>query len=137
MSDCIFCKIIKGDIPCAKVFEDDKILAFLDIMPANKGHVLVVPKNHHETYTDLPKDALLDVFFAGQRIAKSVQKVTNCEGYNILMNSGKAAGQVVMHAHLHIIPKFASDKWYIKWDQEKYAQGEIAQFAEKIKKEMK
>ena len=136
MSDCIFCKIVEGEIPAAKVFEDNACIAFLDIMPANKGHVLVVPKEHHETFSDLPEKAINDVFLTGQKVAEAVKKATGCAGYNILMNAGKEAGQVVMHSHLHVIPRFSEDGVKFDWAQKKYEEGEMDSFKEKIMKEL-
>ena len=132
-NDCIFCKIVNGDIPCAKVYEDNSVLAFLDIMPANNGHLLVVSKEHHATFTDIPKHILSDLFVAAQKLANAVKSATGCDGYNILMNAGEASGQVVMHAHLHIIPKFADDKWKLDWPQKKYEENEIDEWKKKVK----
>lgn len=130
--DCIFCKIIKGEIPCAKVYEDKLLLCFLDIMPANKGHVLIVPREHHETFTDVPEKTLLELFIVAQKLANAVKSATGCDGYNVLLNTGKAAGQIVMHAHLHIIPKFNDDKWKFDWPQQKYEENELDEWKEKI-----
>ena len=89
MVDCVFCKIIKGEIPSTKLYEDNDILAFLDIMPANKGHTLVIPKKHHETLTDIPIDELEKLTKELQKMAVAVVKATNAEGYNIVMNNKK------------------------------------------------
>ena len=130
---CIFCKIVKGEILCAKVYEDDEILSFLDIMPSNKGHLLVIPKQHFETFTDIPAETAGSMAVVAQNLAKAVKRATGCDGYNVLMNTGKAAGQVVMHAHLHIMPKFESDGWKFEWPQEKYKEKEIDEWRENIK----
>lgn len=109
MSDCIFCKIISGKVPCAKVYEDQKVIAFLDIAPVNKGHVLVVPKIHTENLLDTPEPTLHALFSAIKKLAPAVQHGAEADGLNINSNNGSAAGQLVMHYHWHIIPRYSSD----------------------------
>ncbi|KAL2139679.1 hypothetical protein VTI28DRAFT_4849 [Corynascus sepedonium] len=101
MASCIFCKIIKGEIPCFKLFENEKTLAFLDINPLSQGHALVIPKIHGEKLTDIPDDHLTDIL----PIAKRLVKATGALEYNILQNNGKGAHQEVGHVHFHMIPK--------------------------------
>ncbi len=133
MTDCIFCKIIKGEIPCSKIYENDKIMAFLDIMPVNKGHTLVVPKEHYETILDLPDDLLNELIVSTKKISKAVMKGVNADGFNIGVNTKEAAGQIIMHAHLHIIPRFSNDGLK-SWPQSKYAEGEMDKVRESIVK---
>ncbi|MCX6707176.1 MAG: HIT family protein [Candidatus Woesearchaeota archaeon] len=128
MQDCIFCKIIKGEIPSSKVYEDKHVFAFLDIAPVNKGHVLVVPKNHSLDFSDMADEDIKAVFVAAKKIANAVMKGTGAQGYNLGMNNKKAAGQLVMHSHLHIIPRF-DDDGLKHWPAKKYTEGE----AEKVK----
>ncbi len=123
--DCIFCSIVAKKIPAAVVYEDTAVLAFLDIKPANKGHVLVIPKRHHASLDALPDDVLGKLFLAVKRVAKAVRGVTGCEGYNVLSNAGEAAGQVVLHAHVHIIPKFRIDSWKFNWPELEYDSEEM------------
>jgi histidine triad (HIT) family protein len=134
MSDCIFCKIVKGEIPCAKVFEDDKVIAFLDISPANKGHALIVTKKHYETLLDVPDDILCDIMAKAKKLARAMSSALGNEGFNILMNNKKVAGQLVPHAHMHIIPRFEGDRVKLEWSHEKYAGKEIDEFKDKIAK---
>ncbi|CEN59641.1 Putative HIT domain protein (AFU_orthologue; AFUA_6G12680) [Aspergillus calidoustus] len=101
MASCIFCKIIKGDIPSFKLFESDKVFAFLDIQPLSRGHALVIPKYHGEKLTDIPDDYLSEVL----PVAKKIAQATNAGAYNILQNNGTIAHQVVPHVHFHVIPK--------------------------------
>lgn len=101
MAACIFCKIIKGDIPSFKLFESDKILAFLDIQPLSKGHALVVPKHHGEKLTDIPDDALSEIL----PVVKKLAAASGAENYNVLQNNGRLAHQEVDHVHFHMIPK--------------------------------
>ncbi|KAG9394130.1 hit family protein 1 [Carpediemonas membranifera] len=102
MSDnCIFCKIVNGTIPSFKIFETDRILAFLDAFPVSKGHFLVIPKEHHEKFHNVPTDLLADMMGAGHKIVNAL----NLQEYNVAMNNGSKAGQMVPHAHMHFIPK--------------------------------
>ncbi|KAL2811081.1 HIT-like domain-containing protein [Aspergillus granulosus] len=101
MASCIFCKIIKGEIPSFKLFESDKVFAFLDIQPLSRGHALVIPKYHGEKLTDIPDDYLTEVL----PVAKKIAQATNAGDFNILQNNGRIAHQVVDHVHFHMIPK--------------------------------
>jgi len=134
MDDCIFCRIVDGRIPAAKVYEDDLVISFLDIMPANKGHCLVVPKKHYGGLLDILDDDLEHLIKATKKIAKALSLSIGNGSYNIVMNNGKIAGQLVEHAHIHIIPRFKGDRLRIKWSQKKYLGNELKEFQEKIKK---
>ncbi|KAJ9493723.1 Adenosine 5'-monophosphoramidase [Exophiala xenobiotica] len=101
MAACIFCKIIKGDIPSFKLFESDKIFAFLDIQPLSKGHALVIPKHHGTKLTDIPDDALTEIL----PVVKKIAAASGAENYNVLQNNGRLAHQEVDHVHFHMIPK--------------------------------
>jgi histidine triad (HIT) family protein len=107
--DCLFCKIVAGEIPCHKVYEDDKILAFADISPATKGHTLVIPKNHAENLMEMGKEDLASVHEASQKIARAAKEALGCDGVSILQLNGEASGQVVMHYHVHVIPRMHDD----------------------------
>lgn len=107
--DCIFCKIIKGEIPAVKVYEDNDVLAFLDIHPVSRGHCLVVPKQHAQDVFDMPDNVLEKVAVAGKKIAKSIKENLKADGINFLQSNGALAGQVIFHYHLHIIGRFADD----------------------------
>lgn len=134
MDDCIFCKIIDGKIPSAKVYEDSNTLSFLDIMPANKGHCLVVPKSHYESLLEMPEDDLKNMILAAKKVAKALSLSIGNGSYNLVMNDGKEAGQIVAHAHLHIIPRFKGDRLRIKWSHKKYEGSEMKDIQEKIRK---
>ena len=134
MDDCIFCKIIGGKIPCAKVYEDSYVIGFLDIMPANKGHCLVIPKNHAQTLAEMQDKDLAATILAAKKISKAMSLGFGNGSFNLIMNNGKEAGQIVNHAHIHIIPRFQKDRLRIKWSHLKYDGGEINEFADKIKK---
>lgn len=123
MSDCIFCKIIKGEIPSNKVYEDDEVLAFLDIGPINKGHCLNIPKEHYDNLVELPEDLAEQVMRVVKKVAPSVLEITQADGFNVGLNNGEAAGQVVMHAHFHIIPRL-NDDGLEHWPRQEYTDGE-------------
>jgi len=129
--DCIFCKIVKGEIPCSKIYENDKVLAFLDIAPITKGHTLVIPKEHHKNLLELPNELLREVISAAKRVALAVRKAMKADGFNLNQSNFPAAGQVVMHAHFHIIPRYKDDGLK-HWPGGKYKEGE----AEKIREEI-
>lgn len=133
MDDCIFCKIVKGEIPSTKVYEDEFFLAFLDIMPANKGHVLVIPKEHYEKLTDLPDDLLSKLALKVKEVAGMVVSGLSSQGFNIVQNNDKVAGQEVPHVHFHIIPRNSDDGLSIQWRHLKYEDGEAVEYQEKIR----
>ena len=117
MDDCIFCKIIAGEIPCFKLLETDKVISFLDINPVNPGHALIVPKRHTATFLDLRQDELHVIGFILKRVAAAVVEATQSEAFNILQNNGPVAGQVVDHVHFHVIPRKADDEFSFGWRQ--------------------
>ena len=129
--DCVFCKIIKGEIPCAKIYENDKVLAFLGIEPINKGHTIVIPKEHHKDLLSMPDDILAEVTKITKKVSKAVVEATGADGFNIGQNNGKAAGQAVFHFHIHIMPRFENDGLK-HWSHKEYSEGEMNEFAEKI-----
>lgn len=108
MAETIFSKIIRGEIPCHKVYEDQYVLAFLDIGPLSQGHTLVIPKEEAATLDQLSEDAAAALGRILPRICRSVLKATGAVAYNVLQNNGTSAHQAVMHVHFHIIPKFAN-----------------------------
>ncbi len=109
MADCIFCKIAAGQIPCAKLYEDQDVLAFLDIAPVRPGHALVVPKAHYANLWDLPPALGQSLLAAMQRVGRAVMEATGAGGLNVGMNNMAPAGQLVMHAHFHLIPRHEGD----------------------------
>ena len=134
--DCIFCKIANGDIPSATVYEDEFFRGILDISPANKGHVIILPKNHAADVLELPEEEAGRIFPVAKKIAAGVKKATGCAGINILQNNGTAAGQTVFHFHMHVIPRNEGDTVNVGWVPGEYAEGESAALADKIKAEM-
>mgnify|MGYP001613487058 FL=1 len=134
MQDCIFCKIVEGKIPSAKVYEDSKTMAFLDVMPANKGHCLVVPKSHSQNLVDINEEDLIALMKTAKKVAKAMSLSFGNASFNIVMNNGKEAGQIVFHSHIHLIPRFQKDRLRIKWSHLKYEGDEMKEYADKIKK---
>ncbi|MBU0662841.1 MAG: HIT family protein [Candidatus Diapherotrites archaeon] len=131
--ECIFCKIIEGEIPSDKIYEDEQTFAFLDIAPTTKGHALIVAKNHAENIEAVSEDDLCAMAATVKKIGKAIMDALGVEGYNVIINNRKAAGQVVPHVHFHIIPRYPDDGLKL-WAQGKYAGNEGAEHAEKIKK---
>ena len=108
-NDCIFCAIADGEIPSFKVYEDDLVLAYLDINPFSKGHTLVIPKAHSTGLLDTGDDVLAAVVARVKKVAAHLKAALPCDGFNILQNNGEAAGQTVRHLHFHIIPRYAGE----------------------------
>ena len=108
-NDCVFCAIAAGEIPCFKVYEDESVLAYLDINPFAKGHTLVIPKAHAADLQGIDDAALADLVVHVKRIAAHVKEALGCDGYNIMQNNGAAAGQTVRHIHVHIVPRWDGD----------------------------
>lgn len=106
---CVFCRIVAGEIPAATVYEDEQLLAFLDIAPINKGHALLIPKQHYVSLTSLPPALCGHLFQVVPRLAAAVMRASGADGFNLLLSNGSVAGQVVPHTHLHIIPRLAAD----------------------------
>ena len=132
MNDCLFCKIIKREIPASIVYEDDAIIAFLDIKPVNPGHVLVVPKEHSENMTKASDPALTALTLAVKKLAPAICRATGCDGWNLEVNNEPAAGQIVMHTHWHIIPRLMDDGLR-HWLGNSYPEGEQEKVAAAIR----
>ena len=131
-SECIFCKIVAGDIPCAKVYESDSCLAFLDIAPVSAGHALVLPKGHYPTLMDIPFELGGDLVRALSSVGRAVMEATGADGLNLMQNNFEAAGQLVHHAHYHLIPRFSDDGLKL-WPQAGYDdQDEMERLAARI-----
>lgn len=137
VQDCVFCKIVAGDIPCAKVYENGSVLAFLDIAPAAQGHMLVVPKKHYATLLDLPPDEAEALMEGLRKSGGALRAVCKAEGFNCLQNNFPAAGQVVPHLHWHVIPRFQGDGLLKPWTPVSYADtGVMRNLAEKLTRYM-
>lgn len=134
--DCVFCKIIKKEIPAYIVYEDEKVIAFLDIAPVNPGHTLIVPKIHYENILDTPSKILEELILATKKIAKAVCDGIGYAGFNLGVNNGRVAGQIISHLHFHIIPRRINDGLRL-WPQRRYTKGEPEKVVQKIKEKIK
>jgi histidine triad (HIT) family protein len=131
--DCLFCKIVAGQLPCSKVYEDADTLAFLDIGPIVKGHTLVIPKAHHDPLTGTPVEVLQRLIAVVQKVARAQVTALKADGVNVAQANGRAAGQLVPHIHFHVIPRFEADGHHWNWVAKKYeGAGEMAEFAARI-----
>ena len=107
--DCIFCKILAGEIPSTTVYEDDSFKAILDVNPAARGHVIILPKIHAANLYELPDEVASKIMVVAKKIAIALKETYHCDGINVLQNNGEASGQTVFHLHVHVIPRFAGD----------------------------
>lgn len=133
MENCIFCKIAKGEIPADKVYEDDYTFAFLDINPGSIGHTLVIPKDHFQNLYTIPDEELCRWIITVKKVAIGVKHALDADGINLLMNN--EVGQIVPHAHMHIIPRYSNDDFHFGRHL-KYKEGESKDLTEKIRKEL-
>lgn len=135
--DCIFCKIIQGKIPSVKIYEDDKVFAFMDINPLSTGHTLVVPKTHAADIFEISEQDTIEVIRVVRLLSTAIKKGVQADGINILQLNGKAAGQVVPHLHVHIIPRWFDDGITIShWPMKAGDMDKLKEIAEKIKAEV-
>ena len=132
-SNCIFCKIIRGEISCQRVFENEHLLAFLDINPLATGHTVVIPKHHAERLEDLSTDQAAELARSFGQLAQAIVSTVGGEGYNLLQNNGSVAGQVVPHVHFHIIPRRVDDGLGYRWNVKSASPEELAELAERIR----
>jgi histidine triad (HIT) family protein len=137
MADCIFCKIVAGQIPCTKVYEDAACLAFMDINPISPGHTLVIPKKHCEAVMEMSADETAALFRPVPSLAAAVKGALGAEALNVLQNNGRAAGQAVAHLHVHLIPRWAGDGLGFHWPAKQADFAVLAEQAEKIKAGLK
>ena len=133
MANCIFCKIIDGSIPSTVVYEDADFKAIMDIAPAAKGHVLILPKKHCADLLSIDPDVAAKALGVASKIANAQKKALNCDGINLLQNSGEAAWQSVFHLHIHLIPRYNNDNLSLPWEHLSYADGEAQEYADKIR----
>jgi len=136
MADCIFCKIVQGEIPSAKIYEDDLVMSFLDINPINPGHALVLPKEHYATLFDVPQEVLHACITASQRVAGAVFGAVGASGLNFLQNNFRSAGQLIDHVHFHLIPRHEGDGFLTSWPGRPYPPGELEVVLKKVQARM-
>jgi histidine triad (HIT) family protein len=131
--DCIFCKIVAGEIPSHKIGEDDKTLAFMDINPWTKGHALVIPKEHSRNIYDADPEDLAAAHKSAQRVAQRMRERLNCEGINVLQSSEPVAMQTVFHTHVHVIPRYSDDGLRLPAHPQPAEHEELAELAEQLR----
>lgn len=132
-TDCIFCKIVAGEIPCFKLYEDAATLAFMDINPVHPGHALAIPKAHHPDLFAIPADGLAATTATLQKVARAVRKTLQPAGMNLVQCNGAAAAQSVMHFHMHAVPRHDGDGLAMNWGLDPGDMDEIGALAEKIR----
>ena len=130
--DCIFCKIANGEIPAKTLYEDDMFRVILDLGPATKGHALILPKDHYANLFELPDEACGDVMKLAKKMATRMTERLHADGFNIIQNNFEAAGQTVMHYHLHLIPRYVDDGQHILWNPTTVTQEELEKTMEEI-----
>ena len=114
--DCIFCRLAGGDIPTNTIYEDDGYRVILDNGPATRGHALILPKDHYQDLYELPEDTAAGAMKLAKKVAARMKEVLHCDGLNLVQNNGAAAGQTVLHFHLHVIPRYENDGQRILWN---------------------
>lgn len=127
--NCIFCKIIAGEIPSATVYEDENFKVIMDISPAAKGHMIMLSKKHCENLLELDDESAASALIIARKLAKALTDELNCDGFNLVQNNGQASGQTVFHFHIHLIPRYDGDQMSLGWAPKSYEDGEAAAFA--------
>ncbi len=131
MENCVFCKIIKGDIPCYKIYEDDKVLSFLDIKPVHPGHALVIPKTHVATLEEINSEDLSALILIVKQVGQTLKEKLNIAGYNLILNNNPVAGQEIPHLHFHLVPRHLEDGLKL-FPHQVYKEGEAAEVLKKL-----
>ncbi len=131
--DCVFCKIIRGEIPSYTIYEDNDFKVILDRFPSSVGHTLILVKEHVENLNELPPETAAKVLPLAAVLAKKLKAALNCDGINVLQNNGEAAGQSVMHFHMHLIPRYKTDTVSIGWKTQDPPEAEFEALVEKLK----
>ena len=130
---CIFCKIANGEIPSATVYEDDMFRVILDLGPATRGHALILPKNHFADVCALDEKTAAKVLAIGAKVGAAMKEGLGCAGFNLVQNNGEAAGQTVMHFHMHVIPRYEEGPNIVSWTPGAVSGDDLTELAEKIK----
>ena len=131
--DCLFCKIAAGDIPATRVYEDERTIAFMDINPGTRGHLLVIPREHATDLRDIPAEDLHAVVDTGQRLARTMEEKLGADGVNLLNSTGSAAWQTVFHFHLHVIPRYEDDPLRLPGSPQQTGEDELRAVAEELR----
>lgn len=129
---CVFCKIVSGEIPSYKIYEDDNFLAFLDISQATIGHTLVIPKKHFTNIFELDNSTANKIYECVVNVSNKLKNALDFEGFNIINNNGELAGQTVFHYHIHLIPRYKNDNLNISFSRNDFSKEQLINLAEKI-----
>ena len=132
--DCVFCKIVNGDIPSNTIYENSEFKVIMDISPATKGHVLVLPKEHFKDIYDIDAETAGKLFQLAAVVARALKEVLHCDGLNIIQNNGEIAGQTVFHFHMHLIPRYEGDDVTVKWKEHSMDAEEMDRLRKDIRK---
>ena len=135
-TDCVFCKIIRKEAPATNLYEDDRVLAFLDIRPLNEGHTLVIPREHYETVYEMPEDLVCHIYTVVKRMSVAVKNASKADGITIIQQNGRAAGQEIFHMHVHIVPRFEGQKLPHFHDIPNASREQLEQAARRIKQKL-
>ena len=130
--NCIFCKIIAGEIPSHTLYEDEQFKVILDVGPATKGHALILPKEHYANLYELPEDVAMNVMKLAKKMAQVMTDKLGCDGFNLVQNNGEVAGQTVFHFHMHLIPRYKDDGEILKYNVKSFSQEELAEIKKQI-----
>ena len=135
--NCIFCKIITGEIPSNTIYEDDEFKVVLDVSPASKGHALILPKNHYADLYEIDEDVAADAMKLAKKLAIHMTDVLKCDGFNLVQNNHEVAGQTVFHFHMHLIPRYlnAKNNDILNWSHETFSPEEMAEIRDSLKME--
>lgn len=136
-TNCIFCKIIAGEIPSNTIYEDDEFKVILDLAPAAKGHALILPKSHYADVYEIDEEVAGKAMKLAKKLVMHMTEVLGCDGFNILQNNHEVAGQTVFHFHMHLIPRYkdAKNNDILKWSEEIFSAEEMAEIRDALKSE--
>ena len=133
---CIFCKIVRKQAPASIIYEDESVIAFLDIRPLNLGHTLVIPKKHYVDIFDIPEDQLSKVHKVAKQVSTAVKKATNADGISIIQQNSRAAGQDIFHLHVHVVPRFEGQKLPGFSELKEVERAKLDEMAKRIRQEL-
>ena len=136
MENCIFCKIIGGEIPSNTIYEDDEFKVILDASPASKGHALILPKEHYADIYEIDEKTAGHAMQLAKKLAKHMTDVLKCDGFNIVQNNGEVAGQTVFHFHMHLIPRYKGDQVGITWHPGELSDADKEEILLKVKEQL-
>lgn len=133
----IFTKIINREIPSEILYETDKVISIIDIMPIHYGHALIIPKKEYRNFLEVPEEELAELMLVTQKVARSLVKTFDLEGFNFFANNGEVAGQSVFHFHIHVTPRYPNDNISFQLNLKKYADGQMKEVADRIRKNLR